>query len=66
MLPEIALKFTTLDGQYQGAYFHDYFSADGLDRAKAAQTVEQAETILRATYLGADVDGIGVKWEVVP
>ncbi len=60
----ITLEFTTDDGSYPGANFADYFRDHGLDIAYRATDVKSAEFILRQTYLGPDVDGVGVVWDV--
>jgi hypothetical protein len=62
MAHDINIRFTTKDGEYPGAYLRDYFSDDGYRRALNAQTEFEAYKILAATYIGPDVDGIGVIW----
>ena len=52
-------------GYMEGYRFHDFFADDGLARAEAADTIEEAVAILRATYRGPNRDGIGVRWGFV-
>jgi hypothetical protein len=52
-------------GYMEGYRFHDFFADDGLARAEAADTIEEALAILRATYRGPNRDGIGVLWGFV-
>jgi len=52
-------------GYMEGYRFHDFFADDGLARAEATDTIEEAVAILRATYRGPDRDGIGVRWGFV-
>jgi hypothetical protein len=61
---EITLRFTTPTGEYPGAYFADYFRDDGLERAREHPNPTTAQRILAETYLGPDVDGVGVTWRV--
>lgn len=63
-MTEITLRFTTANGEYPGAYFADYFRDHGLQRAVDHPHPTEAERILAQTYLGPDVDGVGVTWEV--
>ena len=49
----------------EGYRFHDFFADDGLARAEAADTIEEAVAILRATYRGQNCDHIGVHWGFV-
>lgn len=48
-----------------GAVFADYFRDNGLDRAVAiAHEPVGAAAVLRATYLGACADNLGVTWKI--
>lgn len=62
----LTFRFTTPTGEYPGAFFRDYFVNDGYNRAiEAVETdASVAAEILEATYLGSDVDGVGVTWEI--
>jgi len=60
--PHFVARFSTPSGEYPGAYFQDYFRDDGWRRAREAPTSAQALLILADTYLGPDVDGVGVSW----
>lgn len=42
----------------------DWFSGDAIERAEAATTAADADTILRTAYLGPDVDGVEVTWTI--
>jgi len=64
MATEIVLRFTTPSGDYPGANCYDYFTDDGLERAQIARTAAEADAILRATYRGPDVDGVGLTWQI--
>jgi len=66
----ITMEFTFVDetgrditarAEGAGYVWADYFR-DGLEGLAAAQSVEQADRVLRAAYKGADWDGIGVIW----
>lgn len=47
-----------------GYRFADWFRGghETLERAREAATPEEADAILRAAYLGADIDGVEAKW----
>lgn len=63
-MANITLRFTTKSGEYPGAYYRDFFRDNGLERAQSHPHPTIAERILQKTYLGPDVDGIGVDWTV--
>jgi hypothetical protein len=50
------------DGYRVRNWFRD--GQQTLDAAEDADTVEDAEHILRSAYLGPDVDGVEVRWTV--
>lgn len=57
---------TVWHGPVEDGYdFRAYFKDGGWNRAERAETAEEADAILRATYLGDDEDGVGLSWTVV-
>lgn len=50
-----------------GYRVRDWFQggAATLDEAREAASAEEADAILRAAYLGPDVDGVTVEWGIV-
>lgn len=53
-------------GDDDGYRFRDWFreGQETIDAAEAAGSLEEAEAILKAAYLGADCDGVEAKWTV--
>lgn len=47
----------------QGYHWADYFDG-AIQKVVDAETVEQADTLLRAAYKGCDCEGIGVRWDL--
>ena len=42
----------------------DYFESDTLDRAEHADTIVEADEIMRSDYKGVDEHDIGVQWGI--
>jgi len=64
---EITMAFIDTAGlavDEPGYQFADYFTADGYDRAKQADSELSARRILADTYKGADTEGVAVKWNI--
>lgn len=58
-------RFTNAPGDdAEGYEYSDFFIDNGFYRATYAKNAQEADSILRATYRGPDVYGIGVAWEV--
>ena len=62
---KIELEFIGADDEdLEGYNYHHYFRDDALRRAQTACSVDEARSILTASYLGQDIYGVGVMWEV--
>jgi hypothetical protein len=56
----------TLTAQDDGYRVRDWFKGgqSTLNFVETATSVEEAEQILRFAYLGPDVDGVEVRWQI--
>lgn len=52
------------DGAYEGYEHAFWFKHDAYERAQSAQSLEEAEAILKAAYIGPDDCGVGLEWSV--
>jgi len=51
-------------GAYEGYAHDDWFRHDALELAENAPSIEAAEAILRAAYIGPDDMGVGLEWQI--